>query len=281
MQWRRQAELRPGWWLVWLLAAMPWTVRAELASMVVQRGGAQAEYVAEGAVEAVRASVLAAQTTGRITALSITAGERVVAGQVLARIDERIAADQLAASRAQLDAARNEYERSKNLFEKQYISKAAMDRAEAQYKALRAQAASTATQTQLHTIIAPYAGVIASVDIELGDMALPGKTLLTMYAPEALRVIVQVPEGVASNLLVDKAANLEIPALQREFAAAAIELLPTRDATAHTCAVRLPLPKTMCAVFRPDNLRARICRRAPRREGLFEFRRAHCRFPAS
>ena len=46
----------------------------------------------------------------------------------------------VAAARAQLDAARKEYQRSERLFRKQYISQAAMDQAEAQFKASRAQA---------------------------------------------------------------------------------------------------------------------------------------------
>ncbi len=218
------------------------TARAELATLTVQRSNVPAQYIAEGVVEAVRASQLAAQTPGRITALRVKAGDTVKAGQELARIDERIAAEQMAASRAQLEAGRNEYERQRQLFEKQYISQAAMDRAEAQYKALRAQANSAETQTQLHTIVAPYAGVIASAPIELGDMAMPGKLLFTLYDPSHLRVVVSVPETVADTLRSDAAAVLEIPAASKKFTASALEILPTRDALAHTAQLRLALP---------------------------------------
>jgi len=208
----------------------------------VQRSAMPAQYSAEGVVEAVRESQLAAQTAGRITALHVKAGDTVKAGQELARIDERIAADQMAASRAQLDAARSEYERSQQLFAQQYISQAAMDRAEAQYKSLRAQANSAATQTQLHVIVAPYAGVIAAVPIELGDMAMPGTPLFTLYDPQRLRVVVSVPESIADTLRSDAPAALEIPSASQKLNAGAIEILPTRDVNAHTAQVRLALP---------------------------------------
>lgn len=239
----------------WLGLALIWGAvlavpgaRAELATLTVQRGELPAQYVAEGVVEAVRETQLAAQMPGRITALRVKAGDSVKAGQELARIDERIAAEQMAASRAQLDAARNEYERQRQLFAKQYISQAAMDRAEAQYKALRAQASSAATQTQLHVISAPYAGVIASVPIQLGDMAMPGRHLFTLYDPQYLRVTVSVPDSVADSIRRDAPAAVEIPAAAKKVDASAIEVLPTRDAGAHTAQVRLTLPPSVLGI---------------------------------
>lgn len=236
--------------------------RAELATLTVERSDVPAQYIAEGVVEAVRESQLAAQTPGRITTLNVKAGDSVKMGQVLARIDERIAADQMAASRAQLDAARNEYERSRQLFAKQFISKAAMDRAEAQYKALHAEANSAATQTQLHTIVAPYAGVIAAVPVELGDLAMPGKLLFTLYDPQHLRVVVSVPETIADTLRSDASAALEIPGASQKLQTDAIEILPTRDVNAHTAQLRLALPSNVRGIEPGQFARANLPTRA-------------------
>lgn len=252
-----------GRWLGLVLACnIALSARAELATLIVQPSDMPAQYIAEGVVEAVRESQISAQTSGRITALNVKAGDTVKAGQELARIDERIAADQMAASRAQLDAARSEYERSRQLFEKKYISQAAMDRAEAQYKALRAQANSAATQTQLHTIVAPYAGVITAVPIELGDMAMPGKLLFTLYDPQRLRVIVDVPESVADSLRSDVPIAIEVPASSKKLNSNAIELLPTRDVSAHTAQVRLPLASDVSGIQPGQFARAYLPTRA-------------------
>lgn len=228
------------WFCLALMCSAACWVRAELVTLTVRPTDIAASYVAEGLVEAVRESKLAAQTPGRITAVYVKAGDSVKGGQELARIDERIAADQMAASRAQLDAVKNEYERQRQLFEKQYISQAAMDRAEAQYKAVRAQANSSTTQTQLHTIVAPYDGVIAAVPIEIGNMAMPGTPLFTIYDPRHLRITVSVPETVADTLRNDIAVTVEIAASQK-LTISAMEILPTRDANAHTAQVRLVL----------------------------------------
>lgn len=234
-------RVRKQWLSSILICGAAFAAHAELATLTVQQSNDAAQYVAEGVVEAVRESQLSAQMPGRITALNVKVGDSVKAGQELARIDERIAADQMAASRAQLDAGKNEYERQRQLFDKQYISQAAMDRAEAQFKAVRAQADSAATQTQLHTIVAPYAGVIAAVPIEVGAMAMPGTPLLTLYDPQRLRVTVSVPETIADTLRSDAAIAIDIPAAAQKISADAIEILPTRDARTHTAQVRLTL----------------------------------------
>lgn len=224
----------------------------------VESAGNGGVYVADGYVEAIRQSVIAAQVPGRVTALAVKAGDRVKSGQLLVRIDERAAAQQVAASeaqvaaaQAQLEAARKEYERSERLFRKQYISQAAMDQAEAQFKASRAQAramlaqAGAATaQTSFHVLHAPYSGIAATVSTELGDMAVPGKPLMTIYDPTALRVVAAVPERYVQALKDGTPIKLEIPsapAASHWLTAQSMTVLPTLDAASHTVQVRLNL----------------------------------------
>ena len=151
----------------------------------------------DGIVEAVRQSVVAAQVAGAIVALDVKAGDTVKAGQTLARIDARAAEQNASASDAQvrsaqalLDVASKDFERQKQLFDKQYISQAALERAESQFKAAQAQAAAllaqagaARTQSGFYVVRAPYAGVVAEVPVAQGDMAMPGRALLTLYEP--------------------------------------------------------------------------------------------------
>lgn len=232
-------------------------------------------YVADGYVEAVRQSVIASQVPGRVTALAVKAGDAVRAGQVLARIDERAAAQQVAASeaqvgaaQAQLEAARREYERSQRLREKQYISQAAMDQAEAQFKASRAQAQAmmaqaraATTQTSFHTLSSPYSGIVATVATEVGDMAVPGKALITVYDPTALRAVAAVPERYAATLKAGSAAKLEFPGApenQRWVTPQSVTVLPTYDPASHTVQVRLNLPPNAAKVAPGTFVRAHL-----------------------
>lgn len=246
-----------------LLAGFSSSVWAD-ALQTMQIKGAAAEQVlaVEGVIEAVKSSQLAPQVSGSITVLNVKAGDEVKAGQVLARIDTRIANQQAAASqaqvaaaRAQLSAARQEYERKKRLYEKQYISQAAFERAESDYKTAEAQTKAELAQTGvagvqagLHKVTAPYAGVVAEVLIEQGDMAMPGKPLLTIYDPKTMRAVVNVPQSQLANIRQNAAAKVQIPGAietERSLAAESITILPTADAVTNNVKVRLQLPQQL------------------------------------
>src|SRR5262249_33739682 len=156
---------------------------------------------------------------------------------------------QVASAQAQLDAAKREYERSRQLFEKSYISAAALERAEAQFKSATAQAqvllqqaAAAGTQTQFYFLRAPYAGVVATVDMQQGDMAMPGKQVLSLYDPERMRVVLHLPESVAGQLRPDSPVQIEIPSAPepaRLQASNRIQVLPVADPGTHTVEVRV------------------------------------------
>jgi RND family efflux transporter MFP subunit len=212
---------------------------------------------AEGVVEAVRQSTLAAQVAGRIVALNVKAGDTLTAGQVLVQIDPRSAAQAEAASqsqvreaRANLANARAKYERSRQLFAQKFVSQAALDQAEAEYVAAQEQtsaavanAGQATTSKTYTTITAPYAGVVASTEVEVGDMATPGKALLTLFDPRELRVTATLPQAVLAQARLDAPVTVEIPTLGRTVAARGAIVVPMADTRTHTTRVRLALPE--------------------------------------
>lgn len=228
-------------------ADQPATVQARVA-------GGGALYQAEGVVEAVRQSVISPQVAGRIVELRVQAGDRVKAGQVLARIDAQAAQQQAAASqaqveaaRAQLQVARTEYERQQQLFKKQYISQAALEQAEAQFKATEAsvrgtlaQAGAASTQTGFFTLTAPYAGVVANVQVEQGDMAMPGKPLLMVYDPAVLRVAASLPQSRVADLPAQPEVRVRLAGA--DIVSQAVSVLPEADPVSHSQVVRVGLP---------------------------------------
>jgi RND family efflux transporter MFP subunit len=211
---------------------------------------------AEAVVEAVRQTTLGAQVPGRIVALEVKAGDTVRAGQVLARIDARTADQAVAASRSQvaeveanLANAKRKYERNRELLAQKFVSQAAVDQAEAEYKAAQAQlAAVTANAAQASaalsytTISAPYAGVIGATEVEVGDMAQPGRALVTVFDPRELRVVATVPQTTLASIRLDQPIGVEVPALGRTVTAAKATVIPLADARTHTSRIRLDLP---------------------------------------
>jgi RND family efflux transporter MFP subunit len=237
-----------------------------LATVAASTGSAVAPAGYDGVVEALRQTVIAAQVPGAVIDLPVKVGDTVKAGQVLARLDARAAEQTAAAGAAQVQAARaaqeaatREYERQRQLFEKRYISQAALDRAEANFKAAQAQAAAqlasagaARTQSGFYVVRAPYAGVVADVAVVLGDMAMPGRPLMTVYDPRALRVSAPVPRTVAAGVPAGAEASqaqVELPgAVAGRITPARVQILPTVDPATHTQEVRLELPPDLDGV---------------------------------
>ena len=231
----------------------------ELATAVVQSPGAGESASFDGVVEAVRQTVVSAQVPGAVVAIEVKVGDVVKAGQLLARIDARAAEQNVAASDAQVQSARatlevatKEFDRQKQLFEKNYTSQAALERAEAQFKATQAQvsaqlaqAGAARAQSGFFVVKAPYGGVVSEVPITLGDMAMPGRALLTIYDPAALRVTAAVPQTDIARIASGKPMRIQFPGLpgDRQWVAPAhVAVLPTADPGTHTAQIRLDLP---------------------------------------
>lgn len=199
-------------------------------------------YPAESVVEAVKQATVAAQVAGRILDVRAEPGQRVRAGEVLMRIDAREAAEGVAGARAQLAQAQANFTRTQNLHRQKFVSAAALDKAAADLEAARAAAAQAGAGLSHATVAAPIAGLIAQRHVEVGEMAAPGRPLVTVFDPQGLRVIASVPQYKLADVRAAKTARVEFPETGKWLDAARVEVLPTLDAKSHTVTARVYLP---------------------------------------
>lgn len=244
-----------------LPAAEPASNRPQ--TLMVRRAESGGHYLADGMVEAVRQSLLSAQTAGRIVERPVDAGAAVKRGMLLVRIDDREASQaeaarraELAAAEAQLANAQAELDRSKQLFLKALVGQAALDRAEtaqraalAQVRALSASSEVSATQRSFTRVLAPYDGVVSAVQVQVGDMAVPGKPLLTVYDPNALRIVASLPVALLAQWQREQAVTVSLPQETVTLTAVAITVLPVTDPNAQQVQVRLELPAAMAGLL--------------------------------
>lgn len=231
---------------------------AETTTWTVKSSTAARQVTLQASVEAVRQAVLSTQVPGAIVSLSVKAGDKVRAGQELLRVDARAAQQQIVGSNAQLEAAQSqlrvaalELERQKLLFQRQFISQGAMDKAQLQWEAAKAQVDAlqanlkvAQVQTGFYVVNAPFAGVVSEVAVVLGDMALPGRPLVTLHTPGDMRLAAAVPQSLIDWIHASSSLQYEIdgvtPGPQK---ATHRELLPSADPQTRTLVLRIPLPK--------------------------------------
>jgi RND family efflux transporter MFP subunit len=234
-----------------------------LASVTVQFREVAQTYSAEGVVEATRQSTVSAQISGRVKEVNFDIGDKVKKGQVILRIDEREADQALAGSQAQvrqaqaaLQNAKLNYERSQQLFEQKFISQSALDKALSDYKMAQAQAAASeagekqSALAQAYTsVVAPYPGVVSARMVEMGEMVMVGKPLMTGFDPSQMRVMVNVPQYKLADIGQRPAVTIEIPSLSRWINAASVVVQPSADARTHSTQVKIVLPENETGLY--------------------------------
>jgi RND family efflux transporter MFP subunit len=234
-----------------------------LEAAAVERREVDLSFSAEAVLEAVRQSTVSAQIAGRIVDIRFDVGDRVKKGEVIVRIDERAATQAVAASAAQvleaqaaLGNARAQFERNRQLLAQKFISQAALDQAEAAYKAAQARvsallagAGAAATERSFATIVAPYSGVVSARHVELGEMASPGRPLMTGFDPSTLRAVANVPQAQLAAIQSSGRARIELPALGQWVDAKGLTVVPAADPRTHTTRVRIELPDDVQGIY--------------------------------
>ncbi|MFM1908306.1 MAG: hypothetical protein RLZZ591_1983 [Pseudomonadota bacterium] len=212
----------------------------------------------DGVVQPVRQSTVSAQAAGRLATLLVKAGDRVRAGQVVATIDDREtqtgvqrSAAQVAQADAELRNASAHAQRTRDLQTQGFVSKAALDMADNQLSAAKAgreQATAGARQSALAQgytrVTAPFDGWVLETLSEAGDLAMPGKPILTIYAPTPLRAVVQVPASRGELARSANRVEVQVPGAQgasQWLAPAARSALPAADPVSQTIEWRLDL----------------------------------------
>ncbi len=207
------------------LSALPVWAGPQVPVKVMAAQAVNAGYEIEGVVEPVKHSTVSAQASGRVLQLLVKVGERVRAGQVLATIDDRDtqtlvqrSGAQLAQADAELANAQANFKRTQELQAKGFVSQAALEMAQTQFKAAqagRAGAGAGAQQAQLAQsytkVTAPFEGYVFETHAQAGDLAVPGAPMVTVYAPQPLRVVVQVPASQAQGATSAQQVLLRVP----------------------------------------------------------------------
>ena len=265
----------------------PWLAVLAVSSALAQ-GGVQVPTVQigaksvstgfeiDGVIQPVKQSTVAAQASGRIVTLAVKMGDRVRAGQLLATIDDREAVvgvqrsqAQVAQSEAELRNAQANLDRTRELQAKGFVSKAALDTAETQFKGAQAgrdQASASARQSALSQgftrVTAPYDGWVLQTHADAGDLAVPGKPIVTVYAPQPLRAVVQLPASRADVARLASQVEVQLPNAQGQLQwinPVARSAMPAADPVSQTVEWRLELsPKSVQHLLPGQQVRVRF-----------------------
>lgn len=209
-------------------------------------------------VEAVSQATVSAQTSGRIVELPFDVNDLVPQGAVIVRFTDTEQKARLQRAQAAMTEAKSRFDeqqkelvRVRDIHNKGLVAKAALDVAEANFKAAQARqeqaiAAVAEAQEQLEQTVvrAPYTGILQERYVEIGELAVPGKPLLKGLSLEHLRLVAQVPQTQLQAVRQSQAAQIVLPSGELiPLAEHKPILAPQANSLSHSFQLRLNLPK--------------------------------------
>lgn len=230
---------------------------------------------ASGYVVAQRKSAVASKTTGRLVWLGVREGQRVRAGEVIARLES----DDVAAGRSQAAAnlvnvrtgkeqteaelkdASRAFERARELVKSGVVAQAELDASEARYRRAKAavsgaEAAIEAAKAALksaevavgYTLIhAPFDAVVLTKDADVGDIVTPlgaaanaKSAVFTMADMTSLQVEADVSESSLAKITLGQPCEIQLDAFPDSRFSGAVQLIaPTADRSKATVLVKV------------------------------------------
>lgn len=199
----------------------------------------------ENAVGTVRpklSAAIEAKVSGRIERMLVVPGQLVKAGELLVQLDAHEIQARNDQARASEEQAKQDWKRISTLYSQQAATRAEYDAAEARYRVAQGAAAEAKALLSYVDIRAPFNGVITRKSADVGDLAMPGKPLLQMENPEALRLEADVPETLVGQLKLGDVLAISINAVTNPMNGTVAEISPAADPNSRTFTVKLDLP---------------------------------------
>jgi len=242
-------------------------VITEVQTARISRAQVPVFYETVGTVKSRAAVTVAARIMGKVTKVMFKEGDMVKAGQLLISIDDRQFRQQVTGAEAALSQAKQSlssadkhrqlaeltYQRYKKLFDERAVSgqefdeiKTRMQVAGLQYEMAAKgviQAESGLAQARIASgfaaVRAPVSGIIATKMVEVGNMAAPGRPLLTIDQKGPFHVDIKVDENKIKLLRENMPVEVEIPSQNRRITGQVMTIVKAVDPRSRSFLVKI------------------------------------------
>lgn len=246
---------------------VPMTV--ELGTL--KRGNVEAYLTVVGNLIGQQTIDIAPRTAGRLLSVNVQLGDRVKRGQVLAKIEDREIVEQVRQAEASekvsqatirqreadLNVAKVNFDRSKNLSERGLLAQQALDDAESKYLASLAQldlarAQQSQTDARLEElrinlqnteVVSPVDGFVGKRTVDPGAMVNTNTAIGSVVEISRVRLVVNVVEKDLRMVNAGDPAEMEVDAYPGEkFPGKIARVAPVLDPATRTAAMEVEIP---------------------------------------
>lgn len=208
----------------------------------LRRSDVYAMHSGTASLEAEADAEILAKVGGEVVEILVEEGDRVQAGQTLARLDgERLLLEQKQAQ-ANLRKLEQEYERNIELHEKGLVSAGAFESLKYDLDALRAAYERTRLEFGYTAIRAPFDGIVTERHIKVGNTIGINEATFHLTDFDPLHAYLHVPEREYSKLTAGQSAEIRVDARpETSFRANIARISPVVDPATGTFKVTVEI----------------------------------------
>jgi membrane fusion protein, multidrug efflux system len=230
---------------------------------IVTAGQVTSGPMLSGAIVPERDATVRAQVGGSVLQTYAEQGQRVGAGQLLARIDAAGLQDAYLSARAAVtsatssaDVAARELARAEKLLAAGAIAERDIEQtrrasiaADAGLADARARLANAEKQLGNTRIVAPLAGVVSERPVSAGDVVQPGTAMFTVVDPSSMRLEASIPADQLSAVRLGVPVNFTINGYPgRTLLGKVTRISPTADPATRQVRIIASIPNTTGAL---------------------------------
>ena len=197
---------------------------------------------AVGTLRSAESVVLKSEIPGRIARVMFADGSQVAKGDALIVFDASVQQALVNQARAERDLAAAKLKRTEELFQKKFLSAAALDDAKATEEIAAAKLALAQANLDKMTIRAPFAGQIGIRQVSVGDYLKEGVELVNLEDLSSMKADFRVPEQISGRLAVGQTVQLQSDAFAgASFPAKVVAIDPAVDGAGRSLLLRAEL----------------------------------------
>jgi membrane fusion protein (multidrug efflux system) len=196
----------------------------------------------QGIVESENNILVSARSMGSITQVSVTEGQQVTKGQVLAQIDNSVIARSIESMKSQLELATSVFERQKNLWNQKIGTEVQYLQAKTSKESLEKQIASLQEQNEMNRIKSPINGTVDEVFVKVGENIAPGMPAIRVINGSDLKMTARVSEAYVTNIKKGNAVIVNVPELKKDIQAQVTFVGNNIDPLSRTFNIEVKLP---------------------------------------
>lgn len=165
-----------------------------------------------GTVRAIQGIDITTEVAGKVAEIVFNAGAHVEAGDLLVKLDTSTERAELRSLEAQLEKARSDEDRARQLVDRGFISEAALQQTTTDAKNLQAQVEQQRTRIRKKTIRAPFSGKLGIRQISPGELISPGTPIVILQSISPIFVNFNLPEHTFSKVSPGQTIEINVSA---------------------------------------------------------------------